>query len=178
MALLALAVAIGCAGTGCRHHFLHSRDDTRSIDELHRSAGWYDLDAQLEIRGTASGDELIDWATKARAITRPAVPSAKKNVLVVSGGGIYGAYPAGVLTGWTETGTRPQFDVVTGVSTGALVGVFAFLGPAYDCELRRYYTTMRKEDIYRKRHVISALLSESFADSAPLVRPHRRVHHR
>src|SRR5262245_16884729 len=50
LVLLALAAAVGCAGAGRHHHFGHSRDDARSVDELHRSAGWYDLDAQLEIR--------------------------------------------------------------------------------------------------------------------------------
>src|SRR5262249_48968575 len=50
------------------------------------------------------------------------------NVLVLSGGGMNGAFPAGLLKGWSEAGTRPQFDVVTGISTGALIAPFAFLG--------------------------------------------------
>jgi predicted acylesterase/phospholipase RssA len=75
-----------------------------------------------------------------------------------------------VLAGWSETGTRPQFDVVTGISTGALVACFAFLGQDYDGELRRYYTTIRDEDIYVRRRLIPSLLSESLADSAPLAR--------
>ncbi len=77
---------------------------------------------------------------------------------------------AGVLAGWTETGTRPTFDVVTGISTGALVACLAFLGPAYDNDLRRYYTTIRDEDIFIRRRLIPSLLSESLADSAPLAR--------
>ena len=52
--------------------------------------------------------------------------------LALSGGGMYGAYAVGVLSGWTATGTRPVFDVVTGVSTGALIATYAFLGPEYD----------------------------------------------
>jgi hypothetical protein len=159
LVLLALAMAIGCA-----------RDGQRSQDELRRSAGWYDLAAQSEVRQTVPPNELLAWAAKARANTRPAVPSAPKNILVISGGGIYGAYPAGVLSGWSESGTRPEFDVVTGVSTGALVGVFAFLGPAYDCELRRYYTTITKDDIYRRRRFPFILFAESLASNAPLER--------
>jgi hypothetical protein len=168
LALLALAVAIGCAGRD--RHAGRFRGDVRSVEELQQSAGWYDLLAHSEVRTAVPTDELLKWAARVRAVTKPEVLSPRKNVLVVSGGGIYGAYPAGVLAGWTETGTRPQFDVVTGVSTGALVGVFAFLGPAYDCDLRHYYTTITNDDIYRKRRPIAALLSESFADSAPLAR--------
>lgn len=56
--------------------------------------------------------------------------------LAISGGGADGAFGAGVLTGWTERGDRPEFDVVTGVSTGALTAPFAFLGPQYDEALR------------------------------------------
>ncbi|MDP3370702.1 MAG: patatin-like phospholipase family protein, partial [Brevundimonas sp.] len=62
--------------------------------------------------------------------------SETPTILALSGGGANGAYGAGVLTGWTESGTRPAFQVVTGVSTGALAAPFAFLGPEWDDELR------------------------------------------
>src|ERR1700761_3582687 len=61
--------------------------------------------------------------------------------LALSGGGADGAYGAGVLNGWTAAGTRPTFTVVSGVSTGALIAPFAFLGPAYDGTLRDVYTS-------------------------------------
>ena len=61
--------------------------------------------------------------------------------LAVSGGGDNGAFGAGLLNGWSETGTRPEFKMVTGVSTGALIAPFAFLGPSYDAALREVYTT-------------------------------------
>ncbi|WP_034997334.1 patatin-like phospholipase family protein [Beijerinckia mobilis] len=60
--------------------------------------------------------------------------------LALSGGGSDGAYGAGILNGWTESGLRPKFNVVSGVSTGALIAPFAFLGPAYDQTLRAIYT--------------------------------------
>jgi patatin-like phospholipase len=169
LAPLVLAAAVGCLGD--EHCFRHGLSEPpRSVEELHRSLGWYDLEAQAAILDTVPPKDLLEWAEKARAIRKPAAPVPKKNILVISGGGIYGAYPAGVLAGWSETGTRPEFDVVTGVSTGALVGVFAFLGPAYDDELRRYYTTLRNEDLYRRRRFPMMLLSESIADNAPLAR--------
>lgn len=61
-------------------------------------------------------------------------------VLALSGGGANGAYGAGLLIGWSERGDRPKFDIVTGVSTGALAAPFAFLGPAWDGQLRHAYT--------------------------------------
>jgi predicted acylesterase/phospholipase RssA len=61
--------------------------------------------------------------------------------LALSGGGGDGAYGAGVLKGWSESGTRPEFSLVSGVSTGALMAPFAFLGPAYDPLLEDIYTS-------------------------------------
>src|SRR5207249_5671516 len=78
-------------------------------------------------------------------------PARRFNVLVLSGGGAYGAYPAGILCGWTEAGTRPSFDVVTGVSTGALVATLAFLGPSRDADLRRVYTTVTSKHVFEER---------------------------
>jgi len=168
LVLLTLAAVIGCADRECR--LLRSREAPRSKDELRRSSGWYDLEAQAAILDTISPSDLLDWVAKARANAKPAVPSPPKNILAISGGGIYGAYPAGVIAGWTDSGTRPEFDVVTGVSTGALVGVFAFLGPAYDCELRRLYTTITKDQVYRRRRFPFILFAESLADNSPLAR--------
>ncbi len=56
--------------------------------------------------------------------------------LALSGGGQEGAFGAGLLNGWSQRGTRPEFEVVTGVSTGALIAPFAFLGPDWDDELK------------------------------------------
>ncbi|MEX0346000.1 MAG: patatin-like phospholipase family protein [Rhizobiaceae bacterium] len=89
------------------------------------------------------------------------------NVLALSSGGAEGAYGAGVMKGWTETGTRPEFDVVSGVSTGALIAVLAFLGPEYDDELERFYTETRARDVYRIRGPLS-VLSDSLLDNSPL----------
>jgi predicted acylesterase/phospholipase RssA len=64
------------------------------------------------------------------------------SILALSGGGEHGAFGAGLLNGWSESGRRPRFDIVTGVSTGALMAPFAFLGPAYDQRLKAVYTEM------------------------------------
>ncbi|MGH8129053.1 MAG: patatin-like phospholipase family protein, partial [Gammaproteobacteria bacterium] len=63
------------------------------------------------------------------------------NILVLSGGGSYGAFGAGALTGLSKTHARPQFQLVTGVSAGALLAPFAFLGPSWDDPLRKVFTS-------------------------------------
>ena len=75
-------------------------------------------------------------------------------LLALSGGGADGAYGAGVLCGWTAAGDRPEFDIVTGISTGALIGPYAFLGAACDAELKQNYTTISDKDICKKRGAV------------------------
>ena len=71
------------------------------------------------------------------------------NILSLSGGGQNGAFGAGFLMGWRESGQRPQFDFVGGVSTGALLATHALLGtPADDAQLEEMYTQVTKKDIY------------------------------
>jgi len=81
---------------------------------------------------------------------------------------MYGAYTVGVLSGWTTIGTRPEFDVVTGISTGALIANYAFLGTSYDRQMVESYTSITNRDIYRKRLAPAALLTDATASSAPL----------
>lgn len=69
-------------------------------------------------------------------------------VLALSGGGADGAFGAGLLSGWSARGDRPEFEAVTGISTGAIVSVFAFLGPDYDDELREVYTTYKTDQLF------------------------------
>jgi predicted patatin/cPLA2 family phospholipase len=90
------------------------------------------------------------------------------NYLAISGGGANGAFGAGLLVGWTATGERPEFTMVTGVSTGALTAPFAFLGPDYDEKMKVVYTTTSTEDIAKKRNPLAALFSDSMADTTPL----------
>jgi predicted acylesterase/phospholipase RssA len=90
--------------------------------------------------------------------------------LVLSGGGDGGAFGAGVLNGWTRTGKRPVFKLVTGVSTGALIAPFAFLGPSYDAQMKRLYTKLSFTDVARMRWFASALYTDALADTTPLQR--------
>jgi predicted acylesterase/phospholipase RssA len=91
------------------------------------------------------------------------------NLLSLSGGGQNGAFGAGFLIGWRESGRRPQFDVVGGVSTGALLATHAFLGtPADDATLEAMYTQVTSADIYTNRGLLSLLSADSLKDTAPL----------
>jgi len=95
----------------------------------------------------------------------PLPPSA---FLGISGGGDNGAFAAGFLNGWTKAGTRPQFKLVTGVSTGALIAPFAFLGPAYDAQLKDLYTNISLKDIAKKRSFMAIVSNDAMADNKPL----------
>jgi predicted acylesterase/phospholipase RssA len=91
------------------------------------------------------------------------------NLLSISGGGQNGAFGAGFLIGWRESGRRPQFDIVGGVSTGALLATHAFLGsPADDATLEEMYTQITSADIYTDRGIFSLLSADSLKDTAPL----------
>jgi predicted acylesterase/phospholipase RssA len=100
----------------------------------------------------------------------PGKPLPPAYFLAISGGGAEGAYGAGILCGWTATGTRPEFKVVTGISTGALTAPFAFLGPAYDERLRTVYTSVTTEEIARKRGILAAIYNDAMMDTVPLRR--------
>ena len=90
------------------------------------------------------------------------------NFLAISGGGDDGAFGAGLLNGWTEEGTRPEFKAVTGISTGGLIAPFAFLGSRRDKDLREVYTSVGPSDIYEARGMLAAVTSDAMADSRPL----------
>jgi hypothetical protein len=115
-------------------------------------------------RLNATALKIHQRRVKTGAISRPL------RFLVISGGGDDGAFGAGLLVGWSERGDRPQFNVVTGVSTGALSAPFAFLGRDYDAALKRIYSELGPGDIFQARPVVGVLAGDGVLDSAPLHR--------
>ncbi len=129
------------------------------------------------------GGCLPSWATLRRRAL-PSVPPAvqttmisvevpqpvrpARHVLALSGGGSYGAFTSGVLSGWSRSNNRPEFDVVTGISTGALIAPMAFLGPAYDYELKKFYTEVSAQDVFSIRSIVTIPFRESVARLGPL----------
>jgi len=122
------------------------------------------------------GDEpqfLIDeeWFQRPQSYYRARYPKAfgrSHYYLAISGGGAKGAFGAGLLNGWSAAGTRPEFTIVTGISTGALSAPFAFLGSEYDPVLKEIYTSYSTGDLLSKRSLLTVFTRSSVMDSAPL----------
>lgn len=105
----------------------------------------------------------------------PLIEEGRLRLLALSSGGPFGAFGAGFLNGWSEQSSgdrvRPEaFDVVTGVSAGALLATHAFLGRKGDPVLAHQYTTISTEDVLRERSLFGALFSNSLFDTSPLRR--------
>jgi hypothetical protein len=98
----------------------------------------------------------------------PDAALASASYLSVSGGGDNGAFGAGLLVGWSESGTRPSFKLVTGISTGALIAPFAFLGSAYDPQLRTVFTDITPSEVYQRRWLIEAVFNDALSDTGAL----------
>jgi hypothetical protein len=88
--------------------------------------------------------------------------------LAISGGAGDGAFAAGLLAGWSRKGDRPQFEVVTGVSAGALTAPFAYLGPEYDGRLQQIWTKYETDDLATPQVLAGLFGADAFADSSGL----------
>jgi predicted patatin/cPLA2 family phospholipase len=169
--LLLVAATVCLAGTGCsipeRGEAVPRVDTVRAMPLGIPNARFYaDGDPRLMVEeGMQSGvREAAALRAEGKMPTRP--PPAY--FLAVSGGGDNGAFGAGIMNGWTAVGTRPTFKMVTGVSTGALIAPFAFLGSDYDAQLREVYTTMTPDKVFRMRGLTAALFDDAMADTGPL----------
>jgi predicted acylesterase/phospholipase RssA len=154
--LLASALLLSACGT-------FSRPEPLSVRTL---AAPVERTADPRIR---PGDQVRTSEIIALFTGRLARPDGTGAVLALSGGGANGAFGAGVLVGWSEAGTRPRFDIVTGISTGALAAPFAFLGSEWDDELREAYTGGDAASILSPR-ALAALMGPSLFSAAPLRR--------
>ena len=89
------------------------------------------------------------------------------NVLVLSGGGAGGAFGAGALVGLSQRGTRPDFQIVTGVSAGALIAPLAFLGQDWDSQLTEAFSGASTQHLMHANW-LGALLGDSVYRGEPL----------
>ena len=130
--------------------------------------------SNIRFWGDQAPPNLREIAAKKIAQTRrryaSSNPSRSVSLLSISGGGSNGAFGAGLLVGWSDAGNRPEFEVVTGVSAGALTAPFVFLGPQYDPDLKEVFTTISTRDVLRKRGLGGILGGTAAADSGPLLR--------
>ncbi len=127
--------------------------------------------AEARIPGVPQARFWADAPDAARLMA-PAFAGARgeRSMLALSGGSDNGAYGAGLLTGWTKSGTRPEFAIVTGVSTGALIAPFAFLGSDQDPTLEKLFTTISAKDIFKNRFPLAIPIAPSVASTKPLAR--------
>ena len=118
--------------------------------------------------------DLVQREQAWRASTGQTGPLPPANFLAISGGGDDGAFTSGLLAGWTAHGDRPEFKIVTGVSTGALIAPFAFLGSRYDGVLTASYTNVSANSIFHRRSLLAAIFDDALLDTMPL---HRLTEH-
>ena len=122
----------------------------------------------VDTQGAAIAHEAERALEREKAAAGKTGPLPPADYLVISGGSDDGAFGAGLICGWCEAGAMPAFKLVTGVSTGALIAPFAFLGRAYMKGLREVYTKIVPGDVLKRRGVQNAIFGEALADTAPL----------
>ncbi|MBX9683692.1 MAG: patatin-like phospholipase family protein [Hyphomicrobium sp.] len=164
-------MAVQCAASGCATYVRNGIADPALAEMAHVTGVpgvrfWADdvpKDAMAEIRRMTPNLPVIAKDAKRGEGRRPIVET-----LALSGGGSDGAFGAGVLAGWTARGNRPEFEIVTGVSAGAIIAPFAFLGPAHDEELRRIWTEYQASDVATAQIIPGLFGGSALADSKPL----------
>ncbi len=126
-----------------RHVLPQAKAEQIELDGFRNIRFWGDA-SRGEIRAIMMAD------AKAEMPMSPVVERHHpvSNLLAISGGAEDGAFGAGLLVGWSDSGTRPSFDLVTGVSSGALIAPFAFLGREHDDQLREIFTRYGRKDIF------------------------------
>jgi len=125
----------------------------------------------IRFLGDEAPPDLAQRLEQARERARTSPPEAwrgPQRYLALSGGGPFGAFGAGLLAGWTEHGDRPEFTIVTGISAGALIAPFAFLGPDYDSRLADVFTSYATADLLDRRGILRILTGDAVADTAGL----------
>lgn len=157
--IVTLSLLLSACSTKARTYY-----EASSIKDYHNAsiAGYHNI--------RYWGDHTAEYAYGKSIMKKLSTnKSLRKNidVLALSGGAEDGAYGAGFLKGWSERGDRPQFFVVTGISTGALMAPFAFLGPKYDDVIKRLYAETTPENIY-SLSLTETLFGTSLGDTTPL----------
>ena len=164
LASLFAGLLAGCASLPARSEF------TASDQAAARIAGFSDI----RVRSDAPAQVWLEWRARFQRDRSAAGTEAggadPLEMLAISSGSDKGAFSAGFLNGWSETGRRPDFDIVSGVSTGALIAPFAFLGEEADSDLKQLYTTINASMVYRATPVSGVFGGPSLASTKPLAK--------
>jgi len=158
--VLSLALMLGACASGARSSFdVQDREGARPLGieatRGHPIRVYLDAEDRAEIFQQAFHEGV------------PVGADGRLDFIALSGGGSNGAFTAGLMRGWTETGERPDFEVVTGVSTGALAAPFVYLGSDYDDELAEAYTGGAAAGLLQTRG-FGALVGSGIYKSEPL----------
>jgi predicted patatin/cPLA2 family phospholipase len=159
---LAMVSGVGCTTTPARNPLPLELTNEAVVPDIPEARFWGDEWPKYAL------ERIEDYSESDFKREYNGIYNQPHSYLAVSGGGANGAFGAGLLTGWTETGTRPQFTMVTGISTGALTAPFAFLGSDYDDQLKTVYTTTSTSMIAKKRNPFVTLFADSMVDTKPL----------
>jgi predicted acylesterase/phospholipase RssA len=163
LSLIFVAFCTGCAGLEVRNPVPKELTEAAQISGIPAARYWADdVPPKAGMWEPLSSEQLREQF--------PDAYGKPHNYLAISGGGPRGAFTAGFLNGWTKAGTRPDFIYVSGVSTGALIAPFAFLGPDYDHVIKEVYTTISTDDILEERSLLEILRLDAAADSTGLRR--------
>lgn len=169
-ALLLCTLLAGCAAPAPRNPLPPTLLAQATVPGIPCARTWPMRD-QADVDATA--EEMVAALERSQPDRFRPGGDAEFSLLALSGGADEGAYGAGFLKAWSDSGTRPEFTVVTGVSTGALSAPFAFLGPDYDDELIAVYS-LGVEDVIRRRPWTAIWGAASIVDTAPLLATIRR----
>ena len=160
--LLALFILHGCASAPPRNNPVpEALGDSVQVHGIPYARSWSDVPPPFV-------KDWYDWPDEKIRERFGGIMNKEHTYLAISGGGDNGAFGAGLLTGWTREGSRPEFTLVTGISTGGLIAPFAFLGRKYDPVLKEMYTSYSTRDLLRERKLRNTFMNDSAYDTARL----------
>ena len=166
-AIATVLLVASCASSGPRVAVPDNLVSQASVTGLTQIRFWGDQ-APPNLNEIVKEKYLQTKSARPKMVRKGARPVL--NFLAISGGGSDGAFGAGILTGWSEKGSRPEFEIVTGISTGALIAPFAFLGKRYDPVLKELYTTYTTKDFLIKRPVKGLIGGDALSNNKPFQR--------
>jgi predicted patatin/cPLA2 family phospholipase len=155
----------GCATIAPRNVLPEAAAGQIELEGFHNIRFWGDASAK-DIRTVMMADATSAEMQSASGVEKHQPVS---NLLAISGGAEDGAFGAGLLVGWSDAGTRPVFDLVTGVSSGALIAPFVYLGREHDSQLREIFTKYGRKDVFTY-NVPGLLEGSALVDDTPLAR--------
>jgi len=166
-AIATVVLVASCASSGSRVAVPDNLISEASVTGLTQIRFWGD-------QSPPNLNEIIKEKFAQMKTSRPKMVKAGArpilNFLAISGGGSDGAFGAGLLSGWSAKGTRPEFEIVTGISTGALIAPFAFLGKQYDPVIKEIYTSYTTKDFLIKRPIKGLIGGDALSNNKPFQR--------